>query len=183
MSEKSKYHNSISDSLGIPNEIIVSEEATVVKRKKLPEPQLFDHREEQVVEEDTKEITIVPEDESIRDAKKDYAVVRGRLHQLAETGQQALEGILAVAEESEHPRAYEVVAQLIKTLAENSNQLMQLHHNTQDLEDKKNAKRDKRSGKSSEKPADETPNITNNSIFVGSTAELQKMLDEMSGKK
>jgi len=74
------------------------------------------------------------------------------------------------------------VAQLIKTLADNSKQLMELHHDTQDLEDKKNAKRDK--GKKTEEASTEnSSNVTNNSIFVGSTAELQKMLEEMGGGK
>jgi|14_taG_2_1085336.scaffolds.fasta_scaffold01843_9 hypothetical protein len=182
MGENSKYHDPLSDALGVDNKIVVPEEKTaVVKRKTLPEPQLFN--DAPVDNNNTsEEITIVPEEESIRDAKKDYAMVRGRLHQLAETGQEALEGILQVAQESEHPRAYEVVAQLIKTLADNSKQLMELHHDTQDLEDKKNAKRDK--GKKTEEASTEnSSNVTNNSIFVGSTAELQKMLEEMGGGK
>lgn len=182
MGENSKYHDPLSDALGVDNKIVVPEEKTsVVKRKTLPEPQLFN--DAPVDNNNTsEEITIVPEEESIRDAKKDYAMVRGRLHQLAETGQEALEGILQVAQESEHPRAYEVVAQLIKTLADNSKQLMELHHDTQDLEDKKNAKRDK-AKKTEETPTENSSNVTNNSIFVGSTAELQKMLEEMGGGK
>lgn len=180
---KQTYHDHLSDSLDIDNKIeLPKRQDNVVVRKKLPpsEPMLF-QTEEEPKEEPTKTVEIIPEEEALRDAKQDYREVRGRLHQLAETGNQALEGILAVAEESEHPRAYEVVAQLIKTLAENSKQLMELHHDTQDLEEKKNKKHQTKDKKADD---EEKPQVTNNNaFFVGSTAEVQKMIEDMTKSK
>jgi hypothetical protein len=76
-------------------------------------------------------------------------------------GQQAVDGILDVAEASDHPRAYEVAGQLIKNVADTADKLIDLQKKMKDLdaEDKKN-----------------TPSTVNNTMFIGSTAELQKML-------
>jgi len=182
MGEHSKHHETISESLGIENEIIMPEktDTSIVKRKTVnADPMLFDTEEPE--KEQPQQVVIIPEEESVRDAKKDYREARGRLHQVAEAGSQLLEGIMAVAEESEHPRAYEVATQLIKALSENTKQLMELHHDTHDLEDKKNKRHEPKPGIV---PSKETSGgtTTNQSIFVGSTAELQKMLDHMSGK-
>ena len=95
------------------------------------------------------------------DVKSDYEVSRAALHSLVMKGQQAVDGILDVAEASDHPRAYEVAGQLIKNVADTTDKLIDLQKKMKDLdaEDKKN-----------------TPSTVNNTMFIGSTAELQKML-------
>ena len=95
------------------------------------------------------------------DVKSDYEVSRAALHSLVMKGQQAVDGILDVAEASDHPRAYEVAGQLIKNVADTADKLIDLQKKMKDLdaEDKKNS-----------------PSTVNNTMFIGSTAELQKML-------
>ena len=97
------------------------------------------------------------------DVKSDYEVSRAALHSLVMKGQQAVDGILDVAEASDHPRAYEVAGQLIKNVADTADKLIDLQKKMKDLdaEDKKN-----------------TPSTVNNTMFIGSTAELQKMLKD-----
>ena len=95
------------------------------------------------------------------DVKSDYEVSRAALHSLVMKGQQAVDGILDVAEASDHPRAYEVAGQLIKNVADTADKLIDLQKKMKDLDDegKKNM-----------------PATVNNTMFIGSTAELQKML-------
>ena len=95
------------------------------------------------------------------DVKSDYEVSRAALHSLVMKGQQAVDGILDVAEASDHPRAYEVAGQLIKNVADTADKLIDLQKKMKELdsEDKKN-----------------TPSTVNNTMFIGSTADLQKML-------
>ena len=107
---------------------------------------------------------------SIKDAKddprQDYEYSRSQLYNLVEKGQEAVNGILDVCQDSQHPRAYEVAGQLIKHVADTTDKLVDLQKKMKDLE------------------ADEGPkNVTNNSLFVGSTSDLQKMLKEMSKSK
>lgn len=97
------------------------------------------------------------------DADKDYTEVRRNLKCIIEKSQEAIEGIIELAQDSQQPRAYEVVAQLIQSSLEANNKLMDLHRRMKDIK-----KEDK--GK--------TTNVTNNSIYVGSTADLQKMIRE-----
>ena len=89
----------------------------------------------------------------------DYKYTRNTLYGLVERGQDAIEGILDLAKESEHPRTYEVAGQLIKTVSETSEKLLQIQKMMDDLED--------------DRPKNQT---TNQNLFVGSTAELQKLL-------
>ena len=89
----------------------------------------------------------------------DYKYTRDTLYGLVERGQDAIEGILDLAKESEHPRTYEVAGQLIKTVSETSEKLLQIQKMMDDLED--------------DRPKNQT---TNQNLFVGSTAELQKLL-------
>lgn len=91
----------------------------------------------------------------------DYEYARTNLYDIIEKGQEALTGILDVANMSQHPRSYEVAANLIKTLSDVNKDLLQL------------AKSKKEIDKQSEK---ENPQTINNNLFVGSTSELQKML-------
>jgi predicted house-cleaning noncanonical NTP pyrophosphatase (MazG superfamily) len=94
----------------------------------------------------------------------DYDKSRGNLHDLLTQGQDALTHALSVAKQSEHPRAFEVVGNLMKQLADVNQQLMDLHQQKAKLDGPKAAKQE----------------ITNNAIFVGSTAELTKMIKSMN---
>ena len=95
------------------------------------------------------------------DVSKDYDYTRGNLYSLIEKGQEAINGIMEVAGETASPRAYEVAGQLIKSVADTTDKLVDLQKKVKDL-DEDNSK---------------TPNsVTNNALFVGSTSELSKML-------
>ena len=94
------------------------------------------------------------------DVQKDYEYTRGNLYSLIEKGQEAVNGILELAQESEMPRAYEVAGQLIKSVSDATDKLMDLQKKLKDIEE--------------ETPKGPT-NVTN-ALFVGSTAELQKLL-------
>jgi len=98
-----------------------------------------------------------------RDLKHDYDTVRGNLRELVDAGKNALDGVLAVAQEGDSPRAYEVVAQMIKTLSETNRDLLSLHDQMKAIrkEDTKTT----------------TNNTTNNAIYVGSTRELQDIIN------
>jgi hypothetical protein len=98
------------------------------------------------------------------DIKKDYLYTRGNLYSLIEKGQEAINGILELAQESEMPRAYEVAGQLIKSVADATDKLMELQKKLKDIEE------DKPKG----------PTTVNNALFVGSTAELAKFLKQQS---
>jgi len=100
---------------------------------------------------------IVPED---KDPEIDFETGRKNLYNLIDKGNEAIDGILSLAKEGEHPRAYEVAGQLIKTVSEVSQNLL-------DLQDKLK--------KVKEVPNTGPKNVTN-ALFVGSTTELQKML-------
>ena len=96
----------------------------------------------------------------------DYDQTRENLQDLLTTGKQALETALSVAKQSEHPRAFEVVGNLIKQLADVNQQLMDIHQQKKKLEEPAKGQAAK--------------NTTNNAIFVGSTAELSKMIKNMN---
>ena len=98
------------------------------------------------------------------DIKKDYDYARGNLYSLVEKGQEAINGILELAQESEMPRAYEVAGQLIKNTSEIAEKLMALHKIKKDVEE------DNPKG----------PTTVNNALFVGSTTELAKLLRQQS---
>ena len=95
------------------------------------------------------------------DVEKDYEYTRGNLYSIIEKGQEAINGILELAQESEMPRAYEVAGQLIKSVSDATDKLMDLQKKLKDVEEEKQQK---------------GPSTVNNALFVGSTAELQKML-------
>ena len=101
------------------------------------------------------------------DIEKDYEYTRGELYSLIDQGQEAVRGALEVAQESGHPRAYEVAVAAMKHVSDMTDKLADLHKKMKDLdEDKKGPSK-----------------VTNNAMFVGSTAELQKMLKQMGGGK
>ena len=101
------------------------------------------------------------------DRTKDYEYTRGELYSLIDQGQEAVRGALEVAQESGHPRAYEVAVAAMKHVADMTEKLQALHKNMKDLDEEKKG----------------PSKVTNNAMFVGSTAELQKMLKEMGGGK
>ena len=100
---------------------------------------------------------------TITDLTSDYDFSRGQYHNLIEKGNEALEELLAVAKESESARAYEVTAQLVRTLSDTTRELLELQKTKKDIE--KDVK---------------DPQTVNNSLFIGSTKELQDLLQ---GKK
>ena len=95
------------------------------------------------------------------DITKDYEYTRGNLYSIIEKGQEAINGILELAQESEMPRAYEVAGQLIKSVSDATDKLMDLQKKLKDVEEETQQK---------------GPNTVNNALFVGSTAELGKLL-------
>jgi len=101
------------------------------------------------------------------DKIKDYEYTRGELYNLISKGQEAVQGALEVAQESGHPRAYEVAVNAMKQVADMTDKLVDLQKKMKDL-DAENKK---------------VTNVTNNAMFVGSTTELQKMLKQMGGGK
>ena len=101
------------------------------------------------------------------DIEKDYAYTRGELYSLISKGQEAVQGALEVAQESGHPRAFEVATNAMKQVADMTDKLMDLQKKVKDLDEEKKGPK----------------SVTNNAMFVGSTAELQKMLKQMGGGK
>ena len=99
------------------------------------------------------------------DITKDYEYTRGNLYSIIEKGQEAINGILELAQDSEMPRAYEVAGQLIKSVSDATDKLMDLQKKLKDVEEEK---------------ASKGPSTVNNSLFVGSTAELAKMLNSVN---
>jgi multidrug efflux pump subunit AcrB len=104
--------------------------------------------------------------------ESDYDKTRGNLYALLQSGQDALMHALEVAKQSEHPRAFEVVGNLMKQLADINEQLMKLHETKRKLDVPINKSGDESS------PTKQVTN--NNAIFVGSTSELSKMIQNMN---
>ena len=95
--------------------------------------------------------------------EKDYDYTRGNLYSLIEKGQEAINGIMEVAGETASPRAYEVAGQLIKSVADTTDKLADLHKKVKDIE--------------ADNPKTQNT-VSNNALFVGSTSELSKMLKD-----
>lgn len=115
---------------------------------------------QEVIEFNPKEVV----DKSIED---DFTITRNNLYSLLQQGKDALEHALEVAKTSEHPRAFEVVGNLMKQLSDINHQLVDLHGKKSDLSNRN-------------KEETKQPNrVTNNAIFVGSTTELSKMIENM----
>tara|TARA_B100000424_G_scaffold68831_1_gene51057 strand:- start:373 stop:825 length:453 start_codon:yes stop_codon:yes gene_type:complete len=117
------------------------------------------------------EVSNIPENDCVKkqdqlknisdDVKKDYDYTRANLYSLIEKGQESLNGIMELAGESASPRAYEVAGQIIKSVADTTDKLMELQKKIKDVDDQINK---------------QPNNVTNNSLFVGSTSELSKLL-------
>ena len=97
------------------------------------------------------------------DIEKDYEYTRANLYSLIKKGQEAINGIMELAGEGASPRAYEVAGQLIKSVADTTDKLIDLQKKVKEVE---------------EDTVKTTNNVTNNAVFVGSTSELQKMLKQ-----
>ena len=133
--------DAINDSLDI--EVVDEEESPITKK------------ESKAVEKDKK------------DSVRDYEYTRGNLYSLIEKGQEALDSIMEVAQEGQQPRAFEVVSQLIKNVADTTDKLVDLQQKMKNLE--------------AEDP--KGPSTVNNALFVGSTSELSKLLKAQSKKQ
>lgn len=96
------------------------------------------------------------------DVQQDYEISRAQLHNLVVKGQEAVDGILDVARASDHPRAYEVAGQLIKSVGDVADKLLDLQGKMKDLD----------------KEEKKGPTNVTNAMFVGSTSDLQKMLKQ-----
>ena len=129
----SKNFDSIDESLDITPSEVLPEEKPVVKKK--------------------------PVREEKPDIDRDYEYTRGHLYSLIEKGQEAIDGILELSQQSDSPRAYEVAGQLIKNVADTTDKLMDLQKKLKDVNEE-----------SKKGPT----NVTNNALFVGSTARSTK---------
>ncbi len=132
-------YDGIEDALNIEADIVPMEESPKPKK-----------RTERVIDID-------------KDVQKDYDFVRGELYNVIEKGQEALSGALDVANNTDHPRAYEVTGQLVKSVSDAAEKLIDLQKKMQDIE---------------EGPKSKQKVTNNNALFVGSTAELSKLLKQ-----
>lgn len=112
--------------------------------------------------ENTPKTVVTPDDNT----ENDYQYARENFYSVIENGTKALEEMMDLARASEHPRAYEVISTLMKTLVDANKDLVAM-----------NEKRQK------EKAPQDEKNVTNNNLFVGTTEDLQKMLQNMKKDK
>jgi len=120
----------------------------------------IDNNKTDIIVAETGEILVSQEEK----VESDYDKTRANLLDLLSKGQHALDAALAVAKQSEHPRAFEVVGNLMKQVADINTQLMELHQQKQKLDEPKGGAK----------------SVTNNAIFVGSTSELNKLIEKMN---
>ena len=117
--------------------------------------------ESSIVSTDKNDVVKKPDRLTKDDIQKDYEYTRGNLYSIIEKGQEAINGILELAQESEMPRAYEVAGQLIKSVSDATDKLMDLQKKLKDVNEEQQQK---------------GPSTVNNAWFVGSTADLTKLL-------
>ena len=122
----------------------------------------------EVVEEPKPVVREKPDRLTKDDVSKDYDYTRGNLYSIIEKGQEAIDGILELAQETEQPRAYEVAGQLIKSVSDATDKFMVLQKKLKDLNEEDNKK---------------SPTNVTNALFVGSTAELAKMIKQENLKQ
>ena len=111
--------------------------------------------------EDAVEVIQSPASNDEEEIDREYLYTKSNLHTVIDRGTEALEEMLMIAKQSEQPRAFEVVSGLIKTIADANKDLLELKNKQKTLKGEKAAAK-----------------VTNNALFVGSTAELQKMLKD-----
>ena len=124
--------------------------------------EVVDEEESPIAKKESKAV-----EKNKKDSVRDYEYTRGNLYSLIEKGQEALDSIMEVAQEGQQPRAFEVVSQLIKNVADTTDKLIDLQQKMKNLEAEDS----------------KGPSTVNNALFVGSTAELQKLLKNQSGTK
>lgn len=131
-------------------------------------PLVLDEKQEQLpVVVDAQPLAEITElSQADKEAEEDFALARKNAKDLLERGTELLDGISRVASGTEHPRAFEVAANMLKTLQDLNQGLLELHERRRQLVPVPEA----------EKPS--TTNITNNNVFVGTTQELLDMLEE-----
>jgi hypothetical protein len=117
-------------------------------------------KQTEMITQENNEITV--------DANKDYEYTRGELYRLISQGQEAVQGALEVAQESGHPRAYEVAVNAMKQVSDMTDKLIDLQQKMKNL-----GKEDKKS----------SPTTVNNTMFIGTTADLQKMIKDAAKNK
>lgn len=118
-----------------------------------------------IVPQDTvSETEIVKLEDDIKDIEKDYEYSREQLYNLIGKGQEAIDGIMDVARNSDHPRAYEVAFQGIKNIADMTDKLIDLQKKMKTMDEDSSMRKG--------------PSTVNNTMFIGSTAELQKFLKQ-----
>ena len=101
------------------------------------------------------------------DVEKDYEYTRGNLYSIIEKGQEAINGILELAQDSEMPRAYEVAGQLIKSVSDATDKLIDLQKKLKDVNEEQS----------------KGPTNVTNALFVGSTADLAKLIKQQNTQK
>ena len=101
-----------------------------------------------------------------KDIRKDYQYSRGNIYSIVEKGQEAINDALEMAQETESPRAYEVTGQLIKTVADAAEKLLDIQKKLKDIEEIK----------------DTGPSNVTNALFIGSTADLVKAMKQQKNK-
>lgn len=101
-----------------------------------------------------------------QEIQQDYEITRAQLHNLVMKGQEAIDGILDVAKSTDHPRAYEVVFQGIKNIADVADKIIDLQKKMKDIDEKPRS----------------SPTTVNNTMFVGSTSELSKLIKRNSNE-
>lgn len=116
-----------------------------------------------IVETEVKEVKVVPEETPIKkdDIQRDYEYSRANMYSIIEKGQEAINNVLELAQDTDSARAYEVVGQLIKNVSDATEKLIDLQKKLKDIEESSKAS---------------SPTNVTNALFVGSTAELSKIL-------
>jgi hypothetical protein len=114
----------------------------------------------EIIKDTKKEIKKIENLKNKEEPEIDYEYVRGTLYSLIEKGQEAASSLLELAQDGQQPRAYEVFGQLIKNVADSTDKLMDIHQKMKELK----------------KEDSNNPKSVTNALFVGSTAELQKLL-------
>mgnify|MGYP001184191984 FL=1 len=117
--------------------------------------------------EKVKTEVVKPERFTKDDITRDYEYTRGNLYSIIEKGQEAIDGILELAQDSEMPRAYEVAGQLIKSVSDATDKLMDLQKKLKDVNEEQQ----------------KSPTNVTNALFVGSTADLAKLIKSETLKK
>ena len=103
-------------------------------------------------------------------ARNDFEAARANLYEVIQTGQVAMDKLTEIASQSQHPRAFEVLAKLMDTMVNTNKELLELQTKIRQID-------------AADAPINEQAKTSNNNLFVGSTAELQKVLKEMKNNE